>query len=142
MNRIDRARLDRANFPAIIEVETRFDDLDMQGHVNNAAVVVILQEARVKFNRSAGAAMFKGKLRYMVAALHVEYAAEIMHPEPIAVHMGLLAIGRTSFTVAQMIRQNGRSAAYAETVIVIADENGPLALPPELRAGFEKLLLV
>ena len=46
MARIDRAALDNANFPAAVTIPTRFADLDLQGHVNNAAVPVILQETK------------------------------------------------------------------------------------------------
>ena len=60
MNRIDRKRFDAASFPVRFEITTRFDDLDMQGHVNNAAAVVILQEARANFNIVAGMAALRG----------------------------------------------------------------------------------
>jgi hypothetical protein len=46
-SRIDRARLDAIDFPVKVEVPLRFDDLDRQGQVNNAAAGVILQERRV-----------------------------------------------------------------------------------------------
>ncbi|GLR68242.1 thioesterase [Acidocella aquatica] len=141
MARIDRPRLDAATFPIVIDIQTRYDDIDMQGHVNNAAAIVILQEARAKFNVTAGLGLLLGDVRAMVAALNVEYAAQMHYPEPVQVHIGVLSLGRTSFTITQVARQNGRSALYAEVVMVIADANGPTALPTEIREAFQRLCL-
>jgi acyl-CoA thioester hydrolase len=77
----------------------------------------------------------------MVVALNVEYAAEMHFPAPVMVHTGVLALGRTSFTIAQLVRQNGRSALYAQAVMVITDANGPATLPAALRKTFQKFCL-
>ena len=139
MARIDRQRLDAALFPVSVEVQTRFDDLDTQGHINNAAATVILQEGRVMFNRAAGLSGMMGGLRTMVAAVTIEYAAEMHFPDPVEIGCGLLAVGRTSFTIGQRARQKGVSAIYAQAVMVFADAHGPAAIPHDLRAAFERL---
>lgn len=139
MSRIDRSRLDGAHFPVVEQVPTRWADLDMQGHVNNAVTVVILQEGRVKFNRVAGLPSTLGDLRAMVVGISVEYAAEMYHPDIIEVHTGILAIGRTSFTVGQVMRQRGRTAVYAQSSMVMANALGAAPLPDEFRAALEAL---
>lgn len=141
MARIDRKRLNAADFQIILELPIRFDDLDIQGHVNNAAAVVILQEARVNFNRATGLPMITENRRAMVAALNVEYADEIYHPGNIEVSTGVLAVGRTSFTLGQVARQEGKAKLYAQVVMVLADGNGPAPVPDELRPVLERLLL-
>ena len=120
MARIDRKRLDAATFPARYEVQTRFDDLDIQGHVNNVSVVVMLQEARVHFNRVAGFWEMGQGLRMVAAGLTVEYAGEMYHPE----------------------RQGDRTTTYAEVTMVVADANGPAPIPDAIRARLEELSLV
>lgn len=142
MARIDRKRLDAATFAVMLDVPTRFDDVDMQGHVNNAAAVVILQEARAHFNVAAGLRdHLGGGLRTMVAALTVEYAGENHHPGVVSVGTGVLAVGRTSFTLAQVARQNGRATLYAQAVMVLADADGPAPIPDALRAGYLRHLI-
>jgi acyl-CoA thioester hydrolase len=141
MARIDRAALDKATFPASVSIPTRFADLDFQGHVNNAAVPVILQEARVDFNKALDMRGHLGRLRPMVAGISIEYAAELTHPGEIEILTGISKIGRTSFTLQQVARQNGRSAIYAEATLVIADANGTAPLPDGLRRNLETLLL-
>ena len=142
MARIDRKRLDAATFPARYEVQTRFDDLDIQGHVNNVSVVVMLQEARVHFNRVAGFWEMGQGLRMVAAGLTVEYAGEMYHPEPVEVFTAPIAIGRSSFTMGQVIRQGDRTTTYAEETMVVADANGPAPIPDAIRARLEELSLV
>ena len=142
MARIDRTRFDTATFPAPFVVQTRYADLDVQGHVNNVSVITILQEARVHFNRLAGFWDVAPGLRMMVAGLTVEYAGEMSHPEPVEVFTATMAIGRTSFTLGQMIRQGDRTTTYAELTLVVADAAGPTPIPPIIRTRLERLSLV
>jgi acyl-CoA thioester hydrolase len=109
--------------------------------VNNAAAAVILQEARVELNRVARLIDTRGGLRAVVAALSIEYAGEMHHPEPIEVGVGVLAIGRSSVTIGQLARQGGRPTLYAETVLVMTGAAGPAAMPQALRDAYEGLLI-
>ena len=77
----------------------------------------------------------------MAAGLTVEFAGEMHHPEPVEVLTGVLAIGRTSFTLGQVIRQSGRTTAYSEATMVFADTNGPAQIPAMIRARLEDCLL-
>jgi acyl-CoA thioester hydrolase len=138
--RIDRISLDKAHFPVTVSISTRFADLDFQGHVNNAAVPVILQEARVDFNKAIDLAGQLHGLRMMVAGITIEYAAELRHPEQIEIGTGVSKIGRTSFTIQQTARQNGRTVIYAETTLVVADENGAVPLADALRSDLEQAM--
>lgn len=141
MSRIDRKRLDATEFAVTFDIPIRFDDVDMQGHVNNAASVVILQEARAAFNVTAGLTQHRGDLRTMVAALSIEYAGEMYYPGQVTIGTGVLAVGRTSFTLGQVARQNGKSTLYAQAVMVLADANGPAPIPDRLREAYERFLI-
>jgi acyl-CoA thioester hydrolase len=142
MARIDRARLEAARFPVVGDVPTRWHDLDNLGHVNNAAVAVILQEARSHFVHAGRVNEFRGELRTLVAALTIEYVAEMHFPGAIEVSTGVLHIGRTSLVLGQVGRQGGRTTLYAETVMVMADADGPTPIPDDIRAVLEALLVV
>ena len=141
MARIDRERLDGGVFPLAMEIQTRFADIDAQGHVNNAAAAVILQEARVGLNQASQLIDFRSDVRPVVAALSIEYAAEMFHGAPIEVLSGVLKVGRTSVTIGQLARQNGRPSLYGETVLVALGPEGPAEIPPALRDAYEKLLI-
>lgn len=141
MARIDRQRLDGAVFPVTSAIQTRFTDVDMQGHVNNAAAAVILQEARVALNRAAGFSELREGLRPVVAALHIEYVDEMHHHAAVEVSTGLLSIGRTSVLVGQVARQEGRTTLYAETALVMTTADGPTEIPPTLRSAYERVMI-
>jgi acyl-CoA thioester hydrolase len=138
-SRIDRKRFDAYDFPVRVEIPLRFDDLDIQGHVNNAAAGVILQEGRVGFNQHAALPALVAGLRPVVAALRIEFALELRYPGVVEVSTGIIATGRSSFTLAQVGRQNGRSALYGEATIVISGTSGPVPIPQALRVALERL---
>ena len=142
MPRLDRDRLKGARFPVVKPIETRFADLDVQGHINNGAAVLILQEARAHFHRVARLHALHEGLRVMVAGLTVEYAAEMHHPDPLEIHSGVLSIGRTSYIIGQMARQGGRDCLYAEVAVALAGPEGPAPLPAALRESFEALRIL
>ena len=141
MARIDRSRLDGATLPISITVATRFTDMDVLGHVNNAAAAVLLQEARAGLNRAAGYSDVRDGLRPVVASLTIEYAGEMHHPAPVVIETGVLSVGRTSLVVGQVGRQDGRITLYAETVLVMTDGKRPTPIPDALRAAYERVLI-
>lgn len=136
MARLDRTRLDAARLPFTFEAQTRFDDLDIQGHVNNAAVSVLLQEARTRFNATLGVRTLGTGRGLAVIAMTVEFAAELHHPDPVEIACGLLSVGRTSFTLAQIARQKGASAVYAEVTLVVTGPDGAVPIPDGMREAF------
>uniref|UniRef100_UPI0035CA924B acyl-CoA thioesterase n=1 Tax=uncultured Sphingomonas sp. TaxID=158754 RepID=UPI0035CA924B len=133
MARLDRISLDAATYPFGALIPTRYDDLDEQGHVNNAAAVVLLQEGRVRFSQSLGLRNLMPGLRIMVASTLIEYAAELRHPQSVELRCGIGRVGRTSFSIFQLARQDGRTSIYAESTLVIANGAGPVAMPDAVR---------
>ena len=138
--RIDRARLQNAVFPFTYQMQTRFSDLDKVGHVNNVSVAAIFQEGRNRFIHAFELAK-TGPANLVVASLNIEFAGDLFHPAPIDVSVGLLEVGRSSFRVGQIARQNGHVAAYAEVVQVARDQNGATALPEAWRPLFERMMI-
>ena len=141
MARIDRERLDGAVFPVSATIHTRYDDIDSQNHVNNAAAAVILQEARVNLHYAAHRTDLSVDLRTVVAAVTIEYAGEMLHPSAIEIGTGILKIGRKSVTIAQRASIEGRPTLYAETTLVFTDDAGPVEIPAALRLAYEQFLI-
>lgn len=141
MQRLDRERLLQAPLPVAHEIQTRFSDADLQGHINNVATVELLQEGRVRFNRHVGLHLLRDHHGVMVAGIQVEYAAELDWMEPVTSHCGVLSIGRTSYTIGQVLLQGGKPGTFAETTLVIVGPDGPSELPPDFRAALEAELV-
>ncbi len=138
--RIDRERLQPEHFPFSFEMQTRFADLDKVGHVNHVNLLAFFQEGR---NRCIYAfdLLSAAPSNIVVAALNVEYASDLYHPDPITIYTGLLDIGRSSFRVGQIACQNGRIGAYAEVVQVSRNAQGSTALPEPWRPILERMMI-
>lgn len=141
-SRLDRAFFDRATFPNTLNMPVRFDDLDVLWHVNNGSVITFLQEARIAFTRELGSPPAPEGIRSVVGGITVEYAAEINFPGSVEIASGVLRVGRTSYTVAQRIRQNGQSAVYAFVTMVISGPDGATPIYDSLREAIMKRGLV
>ncbi len=139
MARLDRERLSQGVFPFRCEVATRFSDVDMQRHLNNVAVAEIFQEGRARFAYENDLSPLTRGGSLMVAALSIEYVGEMRHPLPVEVSVGVLEIGRTSYRVALVARQNGVIGAFAEVVMVSGKDGASTPITEEGRARLETL---
>ena len=141
MLRLDRQRLLNATFAAKVEIPLRFDDLDVQGHVNNVAVAVLFQEARGRFN-SWHLSSFLGRGHgLVVGSLMIDYAGQMHYPEPVEIDTGVLEIGSKSYQLGQIARQNGTIAAFAEVIMVVTQDGKGTTIPDEVRATLERALI-
>lgn len=134
--RIDRARLESGVFPYRFEIGTRFSDMDKVGHVNNVAVTDLLQEGRNRFIHALKL-MDAAPCALVVASLNVEFAGDLFHPAPVEISVGVLEIGRSSWRIGEVIRQNGRITVYAEVVQVARNDGGATTIPEAWRPLLE-----
>jgi acyl-CoA thioester hydrolase len=133
MPKPDPALLDPARYPFACSIETRFGDLDVNLHVNNVALVGLLEEGRVRYHRANRTNETMVGAVPMVASLGVEFLGQTYFPAPIDVRVGATHLGRTSYTLCQLVTQKERIIAYAQAVMVCMNEAGPVALPDLFR---------
>ena len=136
MARPDPALLDPARYPFTHTVTTRFADVDPNQHLNNVALSAMMEDARVRFNQAVGLSVKMGERRAMVASVGMEYLAQGHFPQPVEAHCGIEQVGRSSWSIAQLLTQQGRVVAFARSVIVaIADD-----VPAPITDGDRELL--
>ena len=137
MPRPDPALLDPARYPFSCEIETRFGDLDVNQHINNVALVGLLEEARVRFHRATGfmlpAAGEGPRISSMVASIAVEFLDQTYFPDPLRIFVAFARIGGSSYTLSQLAMQSGRVVAYAQAVMVRMAPDGAARIPDSLR---------
>lgn len=121
-------------YPYSIEVPPRFADLDPMGHINNVAIASIFETGRIHFHYQLHAHPRDLGVRWLVAAVAMNYLQEMHAPHPVTVLSGLLRIGNTSWTILSAAFQGGECCSTCETVMVAQGslENGPIS--EELRA--------
>lgn len=141
MPKPDPALLDPARYSFNCQIEPRFGDLDYNLHINNVALLGIVEEARLRFHAAAGHPVLRHDLRPLVASVAVEYLAEGRHPDPLTICAGLVSIGRSSYTLGQLALQCGRAIAHVRTVMVCTDDSGPATIPQDVRDAMQPWLL-
>jgi acyl-CoA thioester hydrolase len=107
-------------------VEVRYEDLDPQGHVNNAKHLTFFEQARIAYMIELG--LFTKDQSFMeigviLADLQITYLEPIYFGEHIQVGVRVLKFGNKSMTWAQNIvdAKTGKELAKGEVVMVTYD---------------------
>ncbi len=124
----------------VTDVRVRYSDLDAQGHVNNARVITLLEEARVDWLYPDATRRGAHQLvrAIVVATLEIQYRRPIPFGRPARVSIGVTAIGGASFTVEYVVTTDGVLAATASTVLVVV---GPADGRPQRLGDAERAFL-
>jgi len=124
-------------------ITVRYDDLDPQGHVNNAVYLTYVEISRLGYYEATGiwrgdSGMLTGMV---VAHIDIDYLAPITLGQDIRVGTRLVRIGNKSLTLAfQMESLPEKALAARGTSVMVAYDNDAqqsIPFPPEWR---EKIL--
>ena len=131
-------RTELARYPFNAAIPTRWADLDLLGHINNVAMAGLFEEGRGRFNRSL--ALFRGDegIRWLIAAVALNYLAEAHHPHDVVIASGIGHVGTRSWTILSGAFQNGVCVATCDTTLVYTDATGPVPFPASFEAAFSK----
>jgi len=110
----------------LVSVPVRWGDLDAYGHVNNVAVLALLEQARVQAfwdpvvpvlpALAAGSAV-----QVVVADAHVTYRSAIPYVQDVDVEVTVPRIGGASFVIEYTILVDGETAVSATTTLALVD---------------------
>jgi len=85
-------------FNRFYEVETRWYDEDMLGHLNHGTAVTLLEDVRVRHAADIGLEPYnRAKFPFIVASMKLNYLKQISHPEKLIVGIKVSRIGGKSF---------------------------------------------
>lgn len=108
-----------------IPLPLRWSDQDLLGHVNNATIVTLAEEARVRFHSEAGQVSGgDAENARVVARQTIDYHAPAMYGPELTMHVGVVRLGSSSYTLRQQGHQEGRAVFTADSVIVTLGEDG------------------
>ncbi len=135
MARPEPWRLSPDAYPHHEIIQTRFQDLDVLGHINNVGMAAILESGRVRFNQTVGLDAWRAAQRWLVAQVIINYLGEGHFPADVTVSSGIGPIGTRSWTILSTAFQYGQPIATCDTVVVMGRETGLSALPDDYRAA-------
>jgi acyl-CoA thioester hydrolase len=128
--------------PAVtVSVPVRWGDLDAYGHVNNVAIMGLLEQARVQAfwetprpvlpPLAAGA-----PVQVVVADAHVTYRRAIAYTQEVEIEVTVPRVGGASFVIGYAIVVDGEIAVEATTTLALIDVATwrPMRLDPQQRA--------
>lgn len=137
MSRPSLALLTLANYPFQCSLQTRFGDQDVNRHINNVAMAGLFEEGRLRFNTGLDIEKRLTGGQTVVAALNISFLADTRYPEDVVMGLGVLKVGRSSWTIVEGAFQDGRCVGVCEAVLVRRSPEGPLVLPEDWRALLE-----
>jgi acyl-CoA thioester hydrolase len=133
----------------VVPIELRWGDQDPYGHINNVAVLRILEEARARAfwsppGRSGDAGVFpplepSQQVWALVADFQLRYRQQLPYQrDPVNVEMSIPRVGGASFVINYAVtigavESSPRVTAQSTLVMVDRDSGAPQRLPPELR---------
>lgn len=123
----------------------RYEDLDINGHVNHARYLAYIEEGRLALRRHFNTTLgLPASLGWAVGALSIRYHRSVLYPATVRVETQPIHVGTTSFTLGYGLFDNGHCAVTASSRSVCLDEAGrptplPLALATELRARLKAM---
>lgn len=124
------------------EMQLRWSDQDLLGHVNNARIVTLAEEGRIRADQAWFADAAKGGSR-VVRTQRIDFDAPILYGHSLEISVWVARIGRTSFTLVHDLWQQGRRCALVEAVMVEVDaETGrPVVISDHDREIFQRHLI-
>ncbi len=126
-------RLAPETYPFSTTFDTRFQDMDIMGHINNVATAGMFETARIRFHRHLGRHPQDRGVRWLVAAVSLNFVQEAHFPRPIEIRCGIGHIGNTSWTISSAAFQEGGCVATCDTVVVTHGPEGRRTIDDSIR---------
>ncbi len=115
-----------------IDLQTRFSDFDMLGHLNNVSYAQFMDLGKTDyFARLSGGKIDWQDVTLVLANLNINYLAQTLYGEPLHVLTELDSIGNKSLTLHQQVINSatGQVKADAKAVMVNIDLKAGVTMP-------------
>lgn len=117
------------------DIQIRFSDIDVLGHVSNCVYMQYFELARVEFLGTVDKMSPYGSARMAIVVVNcnIDMMREVLFNDKVRVETWCSRIGKTSFTVQQELFANDVCTSRARFVCVGFDRNArkSMALPDE-----------
>ena len=127
------------DFPDHYEFNTRWKDMDLFGHVNNAVFLTYIEDARIMYFKRWN--ITEKKRSIIVASIKIDYLRQIKHPSKLIVGQKVSRIGNSSFDIQSTIFLNNDREPAANSLVscVCFDYEQSKSVPvyDEIKSTFE-----
>ena len=127
------------DFPDHYEFKTRWKDMDLFGHVNNAVFLTYIEDARIMYFKRWN--ITEKKRSIIVASIKIDYLRQIKHPSKLIIGQKVSRIGNSSFDIQSIIFLNNDREPAANSLVscVCFDYEQSKSVPvyDEIKSAFE-----
>ena len=88
-------KIKKSDFKFMINLDTRWGDMDCIGHVNNATFLTYVETARIKLIEKLG---FKS-VPIIMASIKIDYINQLKYPSTMEIGQKISRIGNSSFDI-------------------------------------------
>ena len=105
-----------------IEVQLRWSDQDINAHINNARILTLMEEARIRATQlwTVTTPGMSGQQR-VIRALNTNFDKQVQYGPETTVWVWIPRIGNTSFVFGQLLVQDGEARVYTEATMIVID---------------------
>ncbi len=122
------------------KIELRWSDQDLLGHVNNAKIMTLVEEARIRaLTQIQQRANWEGSLDMVLRTAHTEFLRPVQYEGSVTVNVWISRIGNSSFVLQHELVQHGTICVTVEATVVVFDAEQEVSapIPDQIRAVFE-----
>jgi acyl-CoA thioester hydrolase len=141
-------RLQLSSYPFAIELQTRLSDLDVQGHLDNSALLRLYEEGRSRFCMARLGdpplpADDRRTWKALVANVNISHLGAAHYPAPVTIGTGIGSIGNRSYVVSHALFQAEHCLGVCDCTLVLVAQitRKSMAIPDALRKRLQPLLL-
>lgn len=131
------ALLELDRYPFRVEVATRFADMDINGHINNVALSAAFEDARARFDFQH--CSHPSRDTVMTVSTYVDYMAQAHYPRPLQMAVGIVSIGKSSWSMSELGLQDGVICALCRVTMVNTDGAKARPIAEDMREMLSKL---
>lgn len=128
-------------FKHTLPIQLRFNDIDTQGHVNNAVYFSFYDLGKTTYFYDIMSLKVLDEVGIVVANINADFLAPIVGKEPIAAQTAVKEVGKKSFTLIQQIinTETMEVKCRCQSVMVAFDlkSHQAIEVPTEWKEAFE-----
>lgn len=133
----------QADYPYRLDIQTRWSDNDMFGHLNNVLYQRFFEHVVVAFLRGpCGVDLMRSPVITYAAESHCKFLRPLSYPKGVVAGIRIDQMGRTSARYGLALFEEGCDEAAAEGhwihVFVDRETQRPVPIPDDIRAVFER----
>ena len=120
-----KQKYSRSDFEHWMDLQTRWRDLDAMGHINHAAYLTFMENARLEFYESLGFSSRDGGQTdgIILASMTIQYHEQVMHPADLDIGQQIVRVGNKSFDMSTGIFLKNNDSPVLSAVFTLVAFN-------------------